>query len=108
MKTTELAMRAYETGRPHAAITFGNEWITIRVKFPNRQTFKVHYPAIMAPYENGQHLCICEHVYEAANYWYKMANSMAATEHEQENRKIMCSRSHILSKLCSRFLDTVA
>lgn len=105
MKTTELAMRAYESGRPQAAITFGNEWITIRVKFPQSQTTEVRYPAELAPNKN-KYISYVDHLVECDHYWFVMANSITPEMQDTSEhalRKIMCSRAYIILKRVTEY-----
>lgn len=103
MKPTVLELQNFR-------IQYGNEWITIKIKFSGHQTFNLSYPRALeinvARYANG----FFGHIYRAEYFWFMQAVVRPEDGTTQMLRKrtknAMTLTARYLKQLCEMEEDT--
>lgn len=85
-------------------IRYGNEAISITLKFKKGQTFKLWYPAQFDPAITGTpYHCVTEHLMEASNYWWAMSRLVGDPRYD--THKVMYRRTKVMQAYLEKYIE---
>jgi hypothetical protein len=97
MKPTVLELQNFR-------IQYGNEWITISIKFSGHQTFALKYPAALQPNVARYWEGFFKHIMQAEYFWLMQANCTFKETHEGTVARILSKRANTCMQLTEQYL----